>query len=130
MSYLYNKPPLQPNRTSLRQNSTDAENALWYHLRNKQFLGLKFRRQYSVDAYVLDFYCPSLRLAIELDGGQHAEADQMDYDQIRTEFLASQDIHVIRFWNNDALQNMDGLLERLQIEIDRLRVPPPNPRLL
>jgi very-short-patch-repair endonuclease len=109
MGKLYNDKFLQPLRRKLRTASTDAERFLWQRLRNKQILNLRFLRQYGVGNYILDFYCPTLRLAIELDGGQHAENKEMD--EFRTKFLNAQNITVLRFWNNDVFKNTDGVLQ-------------------
>lgn len=76
----------------MRENFTDAERLIWKYIRNKQ-LGLKFFRQYSIGQYILDFYCPEMRIAIEIDGGQHAE-ETKNRDQKRTDFLNKQDIKV------------------------------------
>ena len=76
-----------------------------------QILNLRFLRQYSVGNYILDFYCPAIRLAIELDGGQHA--DNKEADKSRTSFLNLQDITVLRFWNNDVFKNTDGVLQMI-----------------
>jgi very-short-patch-repair endonuclease len=84
-------------RRDLRRNSTDAEAALWSRLRAKRFAGFKFRRQHPCGRYILDFYCPAERLAVELDGGQHFEAAGQAYDERRTEYLRSRGIDVIRF---------------------------------
>lgn len=97
----------------LRKNQTDAENLLWRHLRNRNLNGLKFRRQHPVGTYIIDFYCHELRLAIELDGGQHAEPEMVEYDKERSNYLESQDIKVVRFWNNEIFENMEGVLERV-----------------
>jgi uncharacterized radical SAM protein YgiQ len=95
----------------LRTHQTDAEQLLWGVLRAKRFLGYKFRRQHPVEPYILDFYCDSLKLAIELDGGQHAE--QQTYDDKRTAALEAQDIRVLRFWNNDVLAQTEAVLEAI-----------------
>ncbi|MEX1107731.1 MAG: DUF559 domain-containing protein [Dongiaceae bacterium] len=95
----------------LRRNSTDVERVLWRRLRHRQFLGLKFRRQHPVGPYVTDFYCEALHLVIELDGGQHTTNAMADAR--RTAFLESKELTVIRFWNNDVLKNVDGVLESL-----------------
>jgi very-short-patch-repair endonuclease len=109
----------------LRQNATDAEMKLWYQLRRKQVGGLRFRRQYRLGTYIVDFVCLPARLIIEVDGGQHAE--QVARDEARTVWLESQGFRVIRFWNSDVLGNMEGVLhvigERLALE----RPPPPSP---
>ena len=108
-----NSPNLKERRRELRRNQTDAEKLLWKRLRDKRFYGLKFFRQYSVGPYVVDFCCPSLKFAIELDGGQHSGQEQKEYDTNRTEHLKLHDIEVMRFWNNDVIQNIEGVLERI-----------------
>jgi very-short-patch-repair endonuclease len=95
----------------LRVNSTDAEYRLWRQIRNRQLKGCKFRRQMPVDHYIVDFVCAELKLIIEIDGGQHAEARL--YDAERTEYLQSKEYQVVRFWNNEVLGNTDGVLERI-----------------
>ncbi len=116
-----NDPSIKSRRRLLRKHQTDAETRLWSKLRNKKFLNIKFFRQYSVGAYVLDFYAPSIKLAIELDGGQHAEQKQRSYDVRRTAYLEDFGIQVIRFWDNEVLTNIDGVLETIDS-----RVTPPN----
>ena len=127
MPRIYNKTLFKERRRELRHNQTDAEKALWKYLRNKGFRGLKFFRQYSVGAYIIDFYCPEHKLAIELDGGQHAEEVNKEYDRARTIYLESLGIEVIRLWNNDVLKNIEGVLEEI---IRRLTPPPLAPPLL
>jgi very-short-patch-repair endonuclease len=119
MSYNYNDQNLKPLRQILRRNQTDAERKLWNAIRNRQLLGLKFIRQYSVGNYILDFYCSEKRLAIELDGGQHADEENKKADDERTAYLNQQDIKVIRFWNNDVLQNIEGVGESIISELTR-----------
>src|SRR3989344_8551489 len=94
----YNDPKFKSRRRALRRNQTETEKLLWKHLRNKQLTDAKFFRQYSVGPYVLDFYCPMKRLAVELDGGQHLTAQQQRHDIQRTNYLTQQGITVIRFW--------------------------------
>ena len=94
--------------SQLRTNATDAEKRLWQALRNRQLAGYKFRRQFPIPPYVVDFVCLEQRLIIELDGGQHA--DSVAYDDARTAFLAQQEFRVLRFWNNDALENTEAVL--------------------
>lgn len=96
----------------LRNNPTLAENKLWQRIRSSQ-LGVKFRRQAPLGPYVLDFFCPVLRLVIEIDGGQHA-ADPSDLQ--RDAWLRSQGLHVLRFWNHEVMGNLDGVLERIRLE--------------
>jgi very-short-patch-repair endonuclease len=87
----------------LRKNQTDAEKLLWGILRNRQLLGVKFRRQQPVGPYILDFYCYDYKLCIELDGGQHYTNDGQRYDTDRSAFLKTNEIHVVRFSNLDVL---------------------------
>ena len=96
---------------------TDAETVLWQRLRDRQLDGLKFRRQAPLGGYVLDFYCESERLVIEVDGGQHADNPQAD--EVRTAWLVSRGCRVRRFWNHDVLQNTDGVLEAILIALGR-----------
>jgi len=100
----------------LRHEQTDAESLMWGLLRDKRLGGAKFRRQHPVQSYVLDFYCHEAKLAIELDGGQHADA--LAHDETRSAFLKSQDIDVLRFWNNEFLAQTEAVLEKIWMELD------------
>jgi|SRR3989344_119197 len=111
MNYIYNNLQFTSLRKKLRKNQTPAEIRLWSKLRNKQLFDLRFFRQYSIGSYILDFYCPQIRLAIEVDGGQHNSEALQQFDQKRTNFLNSQDIKVLRFWNNEVLQETTTVLE-------------------
>lgn len=95
----------------MRGNMTDAESLLWQLLRNRRLAGAKFRRQHPVGCYILDFYCHDRKLAIELDGGQHAE--ETDYDRVRDEWLNSHGIKVMRFWNNQMLLETESVAEAI-----------------
>jgi very-short-patch-repair endonuclease len=97
----------------LRKGQTDAEKMLWYLLRGCRFCGFKFRRQYPLYGYILDFYCHDAGLAVELDGGGHNYEDQRLYDEERTKALEAANIRVIRFWNNDVLNSFEEVLEEL-----------------
>ena len=97
---LYNCPTAKKNRRKLRRNQTDAEKVLWHFLRAKQLNGFRFLRQYSIGPYIIDFYCPKVRLAVEIDGGQHNHTDNKLKDGIRTAHLNQQNIVMLRFWNN------------------------------
>ncbi|NDV65465.1 endonuclease domain-containing protein [Bacteroides sp. 224] len=114
MGELINKPDQKQFRQKLRRQATPAENMLWKLLKNKQVGGLKFRRQHGVGPFILDFYCPEIRLAIELDGEPHNK--QEEYDDIRSEYLYREaKITVLRFENRMAFINpssiIDGILE-------------------
>jgi len=101
---------------SLRTNQTKTENSIWRLVRTKQVKGLKFRRQHPIPPYIVNFVCIEKRLIIELDGGQHADA--IEYDENRTKFLESKGFTVIRFWNNEVLDNIDGVYEVLLTYLD------------
>ena len=109
-SQIHNRKELESRRKSLRKNSTAAEAMLWSLLKNKQLDGRKFRRQHSVDRYILDFYCPSERLAVELDGEHHFTPAGTVYDDKRTRYLESLNIRVIRFENEEVFQSPEGVL--------------------
>ena len=104
---------LTPVARKLRKNPTEAEKRLWSRLRGEQ-LGARFTRQYPIGNAVIDFACRSLRLAIELDGGQHADCEA---DAARTRMIEAQGHRVIRFWNNDVLANTDGVLTVIAHEL-------------
>ena len=99
----------------LRRNLTDAERRLWYRLRARRFLNQKFRRQVPIGPYVADFACMHARLIVEVDGGQHAE--RAIEDRVREQFLNEQGFKTLRFWNNEVLGNLDGVLQRLAEEL-------------
>ena len=104
---------LLENARELRKNQTDAETLLWSLLRGRQLNDCKFRRQHPVEPYILDFYCHENKLAIELDGGQHNTELTIHKDSKRTDYLQSQGITVLRFWNNDVLQNTESVLQQI-----------------
>jgi very-short-patch-repair endonuclease len=106
----------------LRRDQADAERALWFRLRDRRLRGLKFRRQMPIDHYVVDFCCEAARLIVELDGGQHVERSAQD--AARTAALEAQGYLILRFWNNDMLRNIDGVLESI---LETLTPSPPNP---
>jgi very-short-patch-repair endonuclease len=100
---------------SLRKNQTDVEQLLWKYLRNRQLFNYKFRRQFPIEPYVADFVCLELKLIIELDGGQHA--CRINYDDQRSLFLGQRGFKVIRFWNNDVIENTEGVLQAIHLAI-------------
>jgi len=107
----------------LRRTQTDAERVLWLRLRDRRLNGWKFKRQAPIDRYVADFCCPDARLIIELDGGQHSTSEEADAK--RTAVLESCGYLVLRFWNNDVMKNMDGVLEEI---VATLPQPPSVPQ--
>ena len=108
----------------VRRDQTDAERASWFRLRDRRIKGLKFRRQMLIKSYVVDFCCESARLIIELDGGQHAERSIEDTK--RTADLEAYGYLVLRFWNNDVLSNIEGVLKTI-VTIGSHVPPHPNP---
>ena len=94
----------------LRRRQTDAERRIWDRLRDRRLLGVKFSRQVPIGSYIVDFCCREMKLIIELDGGQHAA--HVEYDAGRTALLQALGYRVLRFWDNDALANTDGVLQR------------------
>jgi very-short-patch-repair endonuclease len=110
---VFNNLITKARRKVLRTNQTEAEKKLWARLRNKQLFGYKIYRQYGVGKYIADFYCPSLKLVIEVDGGQHFEEKGLIKDKKREEYFAQVHITVVRFSNSDVLTNINGVLEEL-----------------
>jgi very-short-patch-repair endonuclease len=102
-----------------RKNPTDAEQQMWQHLlRMRQFIGYKFLRQKPIGGYILDFYCAALQLGIEIDGDSHAEREE--YDTERTRFLNACGIKILRYSNDDVLQNITGVYEHLNSAIIKI----------
>jgi very-short-patch-repair endonuclease len=100
---------------TLRKNLTEAEKLLWLNLRAKQFEGLKFRKQAPMGRYVVDFVCHTKKLVIEVDGGQHAVDKARD--QQREMWLRAQGYNVLRFWNNEVIDNIEGVLECIRAKV-------------
>jgi very-short-patch-repair endonuclease len=111
---LFHTPPelwerLKPLARQMRHDPTPAENALWQRLRNRRLAGAKFRRQYTIERFIVDFVCLEQRLIIEVDGNIHEQ--QQEYDAVRQAFLEAQGFRVLRFTNGDVLQSPDAVLE-------------------
>jgi len=111
---LHNRKELESYRKALRHNLTSAEATLWIELKGKQLEGRKFRRQHSVGPYILDFYCPSEKLCVELDGAGHFTPEGVAYDKTRTEYLNRLNIRVIRFRNLDVFEQMEKVLSEIK----------------
>ena len=116
-NFLCNNPQLKTRRKELRNNATENEMLLWGVLR-KRGLGEKFVRQYSVGNYVLDFYCPKKKLAIEVDGSQHAEEKGLTHDKKRTFFLEEYGIKVLRFWNNEITNEIAAVCDEIMFHLE------------
>ena len=113
MTQFFNKSEETEKRRRLRNDMPAAETVVWSRLRRKQVCGCKFRRQYSVGPYVLDFYCPALKLAVEIDGDSHFVADANDYDEQRQAFIESFGVRFLRFANRQVSEDLEGVLEAI-----------------
>jgi very-short-patch-repair endonuclease len=100
---------------NLRKRQTDAENLLWRHLRRKHVEGFRFRRQHPIGRYIVDFVCLEKRLILEIDGGQHAIEKVKDEE--RSKWLIAEGYSILRFWNNDVLTNLEGVLETIRLNV-------------
>ena len=120
---IHNRKVMEDVRRELRHNQTDAETALWEQLRKSQLEGRKFRRQHSVGVYVLDFYCPQERLAVEVDGGIHNTPEQQEHDAIRDATLLQLAIRTIRIANEDLENHIESVLKRIKAEFKTASIP-------
>ena len=105
---------LMQRRKALRNRLTPAEASLWNRLKKSQLAGKKFRRQHSFGYYIIDFYCPAAKLVVELDGKIHDTEEAQRYDRQRDAFMQSLGLKVLRFRNEDVLQNMSGVLQEIE----------------
>jgi very-short-patch-repair endonuclease len=105
-------PRLKQIARTLRKNMTLSEILLWQQLKNKQLLGYDFHRQKPIDEYVVDYYCPKLKLVLEIDGDSHDGKEEAD--RIRQERLESLGLTMLRFWDSDVKNNVDGIVEQLR----------------
>lgn len=110
----HDRPSQRERRRELRSNATPAEKTLWSYLRKSELGGRKFRRQHGAGAFILDFYCPAERLAIELDGQSHISSDAQEYDKERDAYLEASRIRVLRFRNDEVFSDIQSVLKRIQ----------------
>ena len=122
MQRVYNKKKDQAKRRYLRKNMPKSEVILWSKLKNRQMHGERFLRQYGVDQYVLDFYCPRLKLAIEIDGDSHFMPGAEEQDKARQEYIESFGIQFLRFTNEDVYKNIDGVCQTLYNRIEGIKI--------
>jgi len=113
MAYIHNRKALKTQRKHLRNHATSAEAVFWKYLKNKQIGGLKFRRQHSIGSYIVDFYCPALKLVLELDGEPHATPQREAYDVKRENYLKNLGIVVIRFENRYVFEYPMDIVEMI-----------------
>ena len=128
MTKVYNKKCVQPKRRQLRNNPTYAEKILWLSLRKRQVEGVRFLRQYSVNKFVIDFYAPEIKLAIEVDGCSHIGKEK--YDMERQKYIENFNIMVIRFKNEQVIGNPDKVVEEIKAVIRGIKEPLPASPLL
>ncbi len=126
MTYYFNRSEDKILRRRLRNDMPRSEVLLWSRLRSKQLLGMKFRRQYSVGPYCIDFYCPEIGLAIEVDGDSHSTDEAKRYDQERQGWIESFGIRFLRFTNTDVHENLDGVLHAIATAIEITSSNPPS----
>jgi very-short-patch-repair endonuclease len=127
MTRLYNKTKNKEKRRDLRKAQTKEELIFWAHVKDRRFHGYKFRRQYSIGNYVADFYCPELKLVVEIDGGQHYEKSIIEKDLLRTGFFEGLGIKVKRYTNVDIKNNLAGALDDLLEICKEITSPQPSP---
>src|SRR5262245_48010954 len=111
---IYNNPKRKQKRKELRNRGTAPEAVLWTYLQKSQLLGKKFRRQYSIGPYIVDFYCPECSLIVELDGARHFSMLREDYEFERTSYLQRQGLQILRFENRVLRENADSVLETIR----------------
>ena len=121
MTKHFNKTSEKEKRRILRKDQTFCEKILWRYLRDRQLLGCKFRRQYSIDQFVIDFYSTEIKLAIELDGDVHNNPDQKEYDVKRQEYLEKFGITFIRITNDELLGNANLAFAKIENAIKKLK---------
>ncbi|HEY5614812.1 MAG TPA: endonuclease domain-containing protein [Bacteroidota bacterium] len=120
MTKVFNKPGTKQLRRMLRNNMPVAEVILWSKLKNKQVLGCRFRRQYGVNSYSIDFYCPEIKLAIETDGESHYKDGAEENGQRRQYLIEQYGINFLRFSNDEVRKNLDGVLLAIEEKINEL----------
>ncbi|MBL0109329.1 MAG: endonuclease domain-containing protein [Ignavibacteria bacterium] len=118
MGIIFNQKSQNEKRKTLRNNMTQAEILLWSRLKGKKVRGLKFRRQFSVGKYVIDFYCPAVKLAIEADGNTHTSEEEIEYDKTRQYEIANFGITFLRFRNEDIIKYTNEVLRNIERKID------------
>ncbi|MCC3152044.1 endonuclease domain-containing protein [Hymenobacter sp. BT770] len=121
MTSLNNLPHKKDQRRTLRNNLTPAEAKLWSVLKSAQLQRRKFRRQHSVGEFILDFYCPEEKLAVELDGAGHLTASGNLHDTARTDFLNANGIRVLRFENQLVWSDLDSVLHTIELAFHERR---------
>jgi len=122
MTRIYNKAEVKIRRQNLRNDMSGAEILMWARLSRKQVLNVRFRRQYSVGHYIVDFYCPELKLAIEIDGDTHLGHEVEIYDAQRQSYIEALEIHFLRFTNDEVIGKMEEVIKTLSKRITELKI--------
>jgi len=122
MGKIYNRKIDYEKRKTLRNNMTKAEAILWGEIKNRKILGFKFRRQFGIGAYVVDFYCTELKLAIEVDGVTHQTVEELEYDRSREDEIRPLNIQFIRFTNTEIYETLEYVIESLKKKIEELAI--------
>jgi very-short-patch-repair endonuclease len=117
----FNLRDFKNRRRELRRNATFPEQRLWLRLRDRRMQGYKFRRQFGVGKYIVDFYAPALKLVVEVDGDTHAGEKAEKYDEVRTKYLNSLGVTCIRFTNHEIMQNFDGALSMIWKRVEEAK---------
>jgi very-short-patch-repair endonuclease len=129
MGEIFNKKKQTPLRRDLRNKSTEAEKKLWSKLKGSQLLGYKFRRQHGVEPFVVDFYCPDVKLVIEVDGATHITDEELTKDRMRQKAIEGLGLTVFRCTNRDVFDNLDGVLLAIAEKLQELNAKQPAPPL-
>jgi very-short-patch-repair endonuclease len=120
MTRIYNKKVYKEKRRVLRKNMTKAEVLLWLELKNRKILGQRFLRQYGVLSYVVDNYCPKVKLAVEVDGATHQSEEEIEYDKIRQEKLEQYGITFLRFTNAEVYDDRYNIVEKIKMKVKEM----------
>lgn len=121
MTLHFNKSSEKEKLRKLRQKQTHCEKIVWMHLRNRKLIGYKFKRQYSIDKFIIDFYCPELKLAVEIDGSIHELEENKIYDLERQNYIEKYGIKFIRIKNEELLENPNKAFQRIEDKIKELK---------
>jgi very-short-patch-repair endonuclease len=125
MPRLFNRKYQKPIRQRLRKDATAAEKLLWSRLKHSQLCGHKFRRQQGIAKFVMDFYCPEHKLAIEIDGATHSTPEEIKYDKERQEYIEKFGVNFLRFTNSDVFENLDWVLESIVERLEKQTIDGP-----
>ncbi len=121
MGKIFNTKNQTIRRKTLRKNMTKAETLLWIEIKSKKINDCKFRRQFGIGVYIIDYYSPEIKLAIEIDGATHYKDDEIEYDRKRQSDIENLGVTFLRFTNEEVYENMSFVVEKIRLKIDELR---------